>query len=126
MVNVVVADDEAAIRDSLKTLLERFGYKVRGAEDGAVALRLVEDDPPDLLVADLVMPQMSGDDLIARVRARYPSVKVIAISGAQNPAAVSSSVDVALAKPFTPDQLLATIDSLGLNNSDTNGSSEIL
>jgi CheY-like chemotaxis protein len=79
---VLVVDDDPAIRACMTMLLESVGYDVAVAEDGLEALLLINESAPDILVSDLNMPRMSGFDLLSEVRRRFPQIVTIAMSGA--------------------------------------------
>lgn len=81
--DILVVEDEAAVRGLLKTLLERAGYRVQVAIDGRDALEIVQRQgrPPDLLVTDLVMPRMDGEALVRHLRAQWPELPILCISG---------------------------------------------
>jgi len=80
---VLVVEDEAAVRNLVKAVLERKGYVVLVAEDGAAALDLVDTHTGviHVLLTDVVMPGMNGRDLAVRVRERRPAIKVVFMSG---------------------------------------------
>ena len=80
---VLVVEDEAAVRNLVRAVLERKGYVVLAAQDGAGALELVDKHAGviHVLLTDLVMPGMNGRDLAARVSARRPTIKVVFMSG---------------------------------------------
>ncbi len=80
---LLLVEDEAAVRSSARRLLERQGYSVLEARHGADALRIVEESgrPIDLVVTDLVMPEMGGKELAERLRAHRPGLKVLFMSG---------------------------------------------
>jgi CheY-like chemotaxis protein len=78
---LLVVDDEAPIRMSLSAILDEFGYDVRTADDGFFALTEMRRDLPDVIIADLNMPRMSGFELLSVVRRRFPAIQVIAMSG---------------------------------------------
>jgi CheY-like chemotaxis protein len=82
-VRVLIAEDEAMIALSLADLLEGEGYAVTMAGDGAMALAQTRrmGDMLDLLVTDLNMPEMSGEDLIGALRAERPDLPVVVITG---------------------------------------------
>ena len=80
---VLVADDDAAIRAVLRTLLAEDAFTVREAEDGAEALRLFTAEGADLIFSDLQMPRMGGLDLLRRVRAMDDTVAFIILTGAR-------------------------------------------
>ncbi|MCI0408430.1 MAG: response regulator, partial [Acidobacteria bacterium] len=74
---VVLADDEESARISLGQILREDGYQVSLAADGEEALRLVAAEQPDVLLTDLKMPGMDGQELLSRVRQGYPEVAVV-------------------------------------------------
>ena len=80
---VLLVEDEAAVRNLVKAVLERKGYAVLAASDGAAALALVDGHAGaiHLLLTDVVMPGMNGRDLAARVKAKRPAIKVVFMSG---------------------------------------------
>jgi CheY-like chemotaxis protein len=80
---VLLVEDEAAVRNFARAVLERKGYVVLAAQDGAGALELAEKHAGviHVLLTDVVMPGMSGRDLAARVRASRPRIKVVFMSG---------------------------------------------
>jgi CheY-like chemotaxis protein len=79
---LLIVDDEPAIRMSLSHVLTEIGYSVRSAEDGFSALDEIRKELPDIVLSDLNMPGMSGFEFLSVVRRRFPSVWVIAMSGA--------------------------------------------
>jgi CheY-like chemotaxis protein len=79
---VLVVDDDPAIRACMTMLLESAGYDVAEAEDGLEALLLISKSTPDVVVSDLNMPRMSGFDLLPEVHRRFPQIVTIAMSGA--------------------------------------------
>lgn len=81
MANVLIVDDDSLMRESLSALLLESGHMVRSVEEGRSALAEAQTDTPDVLLSDLRMPGMSGEELIQQVRRRFPTVKVIAMSG---------------------------------------------
>jgi CheY-like chemotaxis protein len=115
---VLIVDDEPGVRKLLARILRSRGYDVFETEDGPSALALLgtTDRPMDLVVTDLVMPKMSGTRLAEEIRTRWPSMKLLFVSGfprgdAQQTSAGVSSVPV-LHKPFTPQQIEKTVRDL--------------
>jgi nitrogen-specific signal transduction histidine kinase/CheY-like chemotaxis protein len=108
---LLLVEDEAAVRASARRLLERHGYTVIEARHGAEALRIVEagDRQIDLVLTDLVMPEMGGRELVERLRARHPSLKVLYMSGYSERTVTVDGVMPAgtgfVEKPFTIEQL---------------------
>lgn len=80
--SILIAEDEESVRTSLAMVLSVLGHPVRFAADGLAALMEIRREIPDILLSDLNMPSMSGFELLSVVRRRYPSVRVIAMSGA--------------------------------------------
>ena len=89
---LLIVDDEHSIRTSMSQVLTAVGYQVRYAEDGLSALVEMRNEVPDILLADLIMPGMSGHELLSVVRRRFPSIQVIAMSGAFSGDEVPSGV----------------------------------
>ena len=108
---ILLVEDEAPVRAVARQILERHGYTVIEAADGAVALALAERHGKriDLLLTDVVMPQMSGPELARRLRAGRPGLRVLCMSGYTDDSIVRhgiASSDIAfLMKPLTPDAL---------------------
>ena len=108
---LLLVEDEEAVRTSVRRLLERQGYTVVEARHGADALRIVDaaDQPIDLVLTDLVMPEMGGRELVDRLRARQPALKVLYMSGYTERAVTVDGVMPPgtgfMEKPFTVEQL---------------------
>jgi signal transduction histidine kinase len=108
---LLLVEDEAAVRSSARRLLERNGYTVLEARHGADALRLAEsaERPIDLVLTDLVMPEMGGRELVERLRAHRPGLKVLYMSGyTEKDIAVNGVMPPHtgfVEKPFTVEQL---------------------
>ena len=112
---VLVVDDEPSIRQLLVRVLGQRGYKALAAVDGDDALRIMGEHGKDmrLLLTDVGLPGMSGVALAQAVRARWPAVKVLFMSGydkgAGHGAHASREVGPSVQKPFTPAEILAKI-----------------
>ena len=78
---ILVVDDEAAICELSKQLLEAKGYNILVADSGEAALKVLESNDIDLLLSDVVMPNMDGYKLAAKVRKKYPNIKIQLVSG---------------------------------------------
>ena len=104
---VLLAEDDECVRNVVRAVLQNLGYRVYEATDGAQALDLAvaRDGDVDLLLTDLVMPELSGGELITALAARYPHVKVLLMSGyPPNSQRFVGTIDPAtpfLQKPFT-------------------------
>jgi two-component system, cell cycle sensor histidine kinase and response regulator CckA len=79
---VLVVDDEAPIRIIERRILEQNGYRIIEASSALEALAELKDEKPiDLLIADLDMPEVSGDEMVRRIRAMRPDLKVLYVTG---------------------------------------------
>jgi two-component system KDP operon response regulator KdpE len=109
---ILVADDEVQLRRAVRRSLEGHGYAVREAEDGASALRALAAFKPDVVLLDLVMPDMTGVDVCRELR-RTSQVPVIVLSVVgeerRKVEALDAGADDYLTKPFGMDELLARI-----------------
>ncbi len=112
---VLLVDDDPVNRELLQGLLLDLGFRVSVAEDGALALRSIDASLPDLVVTDLLMPNLNGADLVQALRARYStaSLPVIALSASAASAAhrevTLDGFDVVLTKPVRFNELLECI-----------------
>ena len=70
MTKILVVEDEQSLREPLEYLLRREGYDVAGVEDGAEALKRIQQESPDLILLDLMLPGMSGTEVCREVRTR--------------------------------------------------------
>jgi len=112
---ILLAEDEAAVRNLARRVLEKHGYKLLLAATGRDGVQVAEQHaaPIDLLVTDVVMPEMGGRELAQRLTARQPGLKVLFLSGYTDDAIVHHGVlDAGVAflqKPFKPDDLVRKI-----------------
>ena len=107
---MLVVEDEAEVRAIMLKTLKRLGYATLEAASGDEALNISSHTGGiDLVITDLVMPRMSGDEVAARLRAVRPELKVLYISGYAGEAILRRGVQLGgtefLQKPFTPGQL---------------------
>lgn len=100
---IVAVDDDRGCREALALLLGDLGADVRTARSGAQALRMIQDECPDLVLTDLMMPGMCGADLLARLRQDHPTLPVVAVSAVEG--SQTGSFDALLGKPFDYDTL---------------------
>jgi hypothetical protein len=112
---ILVVDDEAAVCELVRRVLERHRYRVLVATDGAKALQLFERDRAIIrvVITDMMMPNIDGPTLIHQLRQIEPAVRILGITGAGDEALVSkiSGLNLAgfLAKPFAVDALLGQL-----------------
>ena len=81
MVRILIIDDDPQILGMLGQILEREGHEVVEAPNGKVGLKLYRENPTDLIITDLIMPEKEGIETIMELRWDFPDVKIIAISG---------------------------------------------
>jgi two-component system cell cycle sensor histidine kinase/response regulator CckA len=112
---ILVAEDQAEVRAVVRAVLTRYGYTVLEAAHGEDALRILGEyaDPIHMVLTDVVMPSISGRELVEQLRRQHPSMKVLYTSGYTDDAIVRHGVlepGVAfIQKPFTPTALLAKV-----------------
>ena len=107
---VLVVDDEPSVQDVARAYLEREGFIVDSAMDGRTALELIERKPPQLIVLDLMLPDVSGEEIAAHVRERsdVPILMLTAKAAEdQRLAGFEIGADDYLVKPFSPRELVA-------------------
>lgn len=109
---LLLVDDEPALLELLKTYLERLGYLVDGRADAQTAISLFEADPQGyaLVLTDLTLPGINGEEMIARMRASNPGLVAIVSSG--YPYEPQGERIVFLQKPYVPKMLADTIQKL--------------
>src|SRR5215510_3561242 len=110
---ILVIDDEAAIRESLKMTLEYEGYEFLAASTGQEGLSLAEREAPDLVLLDVKMPGMDGLEVLDRLRAMNESLPVVVISGHGT---ISTAVEATkkgafdfIEKPFASERVLVSL-----------------
>ena len=81
MARILIIDDDPQILNMLRQTLEREGYEVIDASDGKEGLKLYQENPTDLIITDLIMPEKEGIETIMELRRDFPDVKIIAITG---------------------------------------------
>lgn len=119
--SVIIADDNAGLRNALKLALETEGYRARVAIHGADALAMQRNDPADALITDIFMPESDGFEAIDGFRREFPGAKIVVMSGDAKKtkgeylkSAALIGVDATLKKPFQVETLLHILRSLGL------------
>ncbi len=119
MKRILVIDDDVQVRQMLKQMLQRAGYEVVDAADGAEGIKLYRDEPTDLVITDIIMPEKEGIETIMELNRDFPDVKIIAISGGGRidsrdylEMARKWGTDRTFSKPFDRAQLLEAIQQL--------------
>ena len=112
VLKVLVVDDESTMRFLLRMLFETEGYEVVEANHGVAALARVEEEQPDLVVTDLMMPVMSGRELIEHLRADSGTAGIPIIVLSANASPSVHEADAILRKPFDIENLVDTARAL--------------
>ncbi len=107
---ILMVDDEDLLLTMGETVLSAYGYKVLTANSGAKALEMItgSEQPIDLIITDLVMPNMSGRELVEHVRRLSPATKILSSSGYVRPSEEQEETSY-LQKPFTSQDLLLKV-----------------
>ncbi len=126
--NILVVEDEQAIAEMIMTSLEMAGYQVKRAANGQIAYQMVLDNAPDLILADWMMPMMTGLELAKRLKreentAEIPIILITAKSDEDDKiSGFDAGIDDYVVKPFSPRELLARIRAvLRRGNADVEG-----
>jgi DNA-binding response OmpR family regulator len=115
---ILVADDDEDIRDLVLFKLSQAGFDVRAVTDGAAALAAIEAEPPDLAILDVMMPGLSGIDVLRRVRDNESTqqVPVLLLTSRTRDSDVDAGFAAGatdyVAKPFSPRELLHRVNSV--------------
>ncbi|HEY7724347.1 MAG TPA: response regulator [Anaeromyxobacteraceae bacterium] len=111
---VLVVDDDALVRRAVHRVLA--GFRVVEAVTGSEALALVRREPPDLVLLDLVLPDMTGYEVCLRIKEAAPGLPVLLVTGfgeqEDRSAGVGAGADGHLAKPFAPADLRSRVEVL--------------
>lgn len=111
---ILVVDDQKTVCEGVGKILSKRGCKVERTCDGQAALEMLDKDKYDVVIADLMMPRISGMELLRYVKDRHPGVEVVMITGY---ASIDSAVEATkngaagfVPKPFTPDELAQVVE----------------
>jgi len=114
---ILCIEDEPEMIDLIRLILNRRGFEVKGANGGIEGLEMVRQDPPDLVLLDLMMPDMDGWEVYQQMKAdeKTRDIPVIVVTAkAQSIDRVLglhiAKVDDYISKPFSPQELLASVD----------------
>ncbi|MGQ0702582.1 MAG: response regulator [Gemmatimonadales bacterium] len=117
MTQILLIDDDDLSRGAVQKMLERAGFEVRSTGDGREALASYRQERPDLVVTDLIMPEVDGLELIQQLRQQDPVVRILAISGggrvqAEEYLSVARKFGAleVLSKPFTGQELRQAVE----------------
>lgn len=106
---ILIVDDQDVVRDVIRLTLEAEGYTVLEAASPRIAIELARGaEDVDLLVTDIVMPEMDAFELAARISTEIPGVRILYTSGYTDAAAEGPFIQ----KPFTPQELVAKVSDV--------------
>lgn len=110
---VLVVEDDKALQNYLKELLTENNFSVQIAGDGVSALNMVQKLPPDIVILDLGLPNMSGETVCTEIRKKHPNLPVIILTAKDSVSDIVQGLDLGaddyITKPFVADELLARI-----------------
>ena len=113
LLKILVIDDEERIRDGCQMVLNEEGFEVALAPDGNEGVRMIQEEHYDIILVDLMMPGLSGLEVLSLVKERHPDTVVIVITGyatlEHSISAMKRGAFDFVPKPFTPDQLRAVV-----------------
>jgi two-component system, OmpR family, response regulator MprA len=114
--SVLVVDDDPAIREALDRALRLEGFEVSTGDDGEAALASVEERPPDVMVLDVMMPGLTGVEVVRRLRADGYELPICVLSArdelADRVEGLRAGADDYLVKPFELEELVARLHAL--------------
>jgi len=118
MATVLIVDDAAFMRISIKNMLTKNGYEVVGeAENGQIAVEMYKELQPDIVTMDITMPEMTGLEALKEIAKLDPQSKVVMVSAMGQEAmvrdAIVSGAKGFIVKPFKEDGIIAAIKKLG-------------
>jgi two-component system, cell cycle sensor histidine kinase and response regulator CckA len=110
-IRILVVDDERMVLESVRMTLVHYGYSVEAACGGPEALAALHSSEFALVITDRKMPGMSGDQLAKEIKAQFPGLPVVLLTG-YPPDRKPPGVDVVLLKPFSTQELRGVIEAL--------------
>ena len=119
MARILVIEDDVAVRTVIRKMLVKDGHEVIEAPDGKVGINLFREDPADLIITDILMPEKEGIVTIMELRRDFPDVNILAISGGGTIAsgdylslAKKIGATRTLPKPFKGKELIGVVQEL--------------
>lgn len=111
--SILIVEDDKGLQKYLKELLLDNGYAVQTAVDGIDALNVLSKSPPDLVILDLALPNMSGEAVCSEVKKKYPGLPILILTAKDSIADIVQGLNLGaddyMTKPFVADELLARI-----------------
>lgn len=118
MVKIFIIDDDSAVREATRLVLEGTGYDIVAAANGMRIEGKIADEKPDLVLTDMLMPDRDGVETVLAIRRRFPTLRIIAMSGGGTRGdldlgvARKLGVSATLSKPFEPETLVKAIEQV--------------
>jgi len=115
---ILITDDEADLREVLSMRLSKAGYNILEADNGKDALRIAKEEEPNLIILDIMMPEMDGMSVSQQLKENVVTkdIPIIFLTGLQDKTTESSDhrsgVNIIFAKPYEPKELLAIVKKL--------------
>jgi CheY-like chemotaxis protein len=116
---ILIIDDDAAVSRTLSLILSRAGYEVSAVTSGRKGLQLLTDQKFDLVLTDIIMPELDGIEAIRKIRSDHPGLRIIAMSGGGQidkadflHMAEALGADRVLEKPVRSERLLELVGSV--------------
>lgn len=121
---ILIVEDDTGLQKYLKELLLDNGYSPQTASDGIQALNVISKIPPDLIILDLGLPNMSGESVCQEIRKKYPELPVLILTARDSISDIVQGLNLGaddyMTKPFVADELLARVKArLRYNEADT-------
>jgi len=110
--NILIVEDGADIRDIMSSTLGKIFNSTRTAVDGLDGLKKFKDEQPDLIISDIRMPNMSGNEMITSIKEINPNIPIIVVSGHGRLIDKENKADIFLNKPIKFDKLVESIYTL--------------
>ena len=127
MYKILVIDDNVVVRNTIVQILEAEGYEVVSAEDGRRGLSAFRSEKPDLVITDIIMPDMEGLEIIVTLQKSNPQIRIVAVSGSGRlnevdylEYAEKLGAYATLTKPFRREELLSIVRR-AFNDEPTDG-----
>ena len=112
--NILVVDDDRIVLSSCERVLTSAGHAVMLEDTATDVLRLIESSSFDLLLIDVIMPEIDPISVVEEIKQRWPEMPIVVMSGYPTPEIIarvkSTGASCFLAKPFTPDELVRAVD----------------
>ncbi len=111
---ILVVDDEEIVIKSCLRILSSGGYQVEAVQDGREALRKIEEIPYDVVILDIMMPNIGGLEVLSRIKEAHPNVDVIMMTGLSQIGTAVQAMKLGafdyISKPFEPDEIKLVVE----------------